>query len=103
MAEVSEVSKLQAPPLLHCLVLAECPVSEVDDYRLEVLVALPKLERLDKDEFTEDERSDAEEVGRGGRGGRRGKVSGGLSLSLQVAQERKAAAAEAAAATADEQ
>ena len=42
---------------------AECPVSELDDYRLEVLVALRKLERLDKDEFTEEERADAEEVG----------------------------------------
>ena len=29
----------------------------------QVLVALPKLERLDKEEFTEDERADAEEVG----------------------------------------
>lgn len=67
VVEVSEMSKLQALPLLRCLVLAECPVSETDDYRLEVLVALPKLERLDKDEFTEDERSDAEEVRRGGR------------------------------------
>jgi len=38
-------------------------VSELDDYRLEVLVALRKLERLDKDEFTEEERADAEEVG----------------------------------------
>ena len=37
-------------------------MSEVDDYRLEVLIALRKLERLDKDEFTEDERTDAEEV-----------------------------------------
>lgn len=27
-----------------------------------MLVALPKLERLDKEEFTSDERADAEEV-----------------------------------------
>ena len=35
---------------------------ELDDYRLEVLIALRKLERLDKDAVTEDERADAEEV-----------------------------------------
>ena len=29
---------------------------------MEVLVRLRKLEKLDKDEFTEDERADAEEV-----------------------------------------
>ena len=40
----------------------DCPVSEGDDYRLEVLVALRQLERLDKDQYTEDERADAEEV-----------------------------------------
>lgn len=34
----------------------------MDDYRVEVCIALRKLERLDKDEFTEDERADAEEV-----------------------------------------
>ena len=37
-------------------------MSELDDYRLEVLIALRKLERLDKDTVTEDERADAEEV-----------------------------------------
>ena len=31
-------------------------------FSLQVLVALPKLERLDKEEFTEEERADAEEV-----------------------------------------
>ena len=35
---------------------------ELDDYRLEALVVLPQLERLDKDLFTEDERAEAEEV-----------------------------------------
>ncbi len=48
--------------MLRAVVLGECPVSEGDDYRLEVLVSLPRLERLDKDPFTEDERADAEEV-----------------------------------------
>ena len=34
----------------------------MEEYRVEVCLALRKLERLDKDEFTEDERADAEEV-----------------------------------------
>ncbi|CAI8049137.1 Leucine-rich repeat-containing protein 23 [Geodia barretti] len=62
VADNAEVVKLRPLPLLRGLVLADCPISEIDDYRLEVLVALPKLERLDKEEFTEDERADSEEV-----------------------------------------
>ena len=34
----------------------------MEDYRVEVCIALRKLERPDKDEFAEDERADAEEV-----------------------------------------
>ena len=37
-------------------------MAEEDDYRVEVLIALRKLERLDKEEYTEDERHDAEEM-----------------------------------------
>ena len=37
-------------------------MSEMDEYRVEVCLLLRKLERLDKDKFTEDERADAEEV-----------------------------------------
>ncbi len=81
MAEVTEVKKLQCLPLLKGLVLAgmcphnyrlsplilsycpsECPLCELDEYRVEVLILIRGLERLDKDEFTEDERTDAEEV-----------------------------------------
>ena len=40
----------------------ECPVSDEDDYRIEVLISLRRLERLDKDEYTDDERQEAEEV-----------------------------------------
>ena len=36
MADVAEVVKLRPLPLLHGLVLADCPISEMDDYRLEV-------------------------------------------------------------------
>jgi Leucine-rich repeat (LRR) protein len=62
VADNAEVVKLRPLPLLRGIVLADCPISEMDAYRLEVLVVLPKLERLDKEEFTEDERADAEEV-----------------------------------------
>lgn len=62
VAELSEIKKLVSLPFLRALILTECPVTEVEDYRIEVLIALRKLERLDKDEFTEDERTDAEEV-----------------------------------------
>ncbi|CAF5173420.1 unnamed protein product [Rotaria magnacalcarata] len=48
-------------PLLRALVLLETPLSETDSYRMEVLVALDKLERLDKDQFNEDEKHDAQE------------------------------------------
>lgn len=48
--------------ILHFFLPSECPIGEVDDYRIEVLVKLRKLERLDKDQFTEDERGDAEDV-----------------------------------------
>lgn len=47
--------------ILYYFVL-DCPIGEVDDYRVEVLVRLRKLERLDKDQFTNDERADAEDV-----------------------------------------
>ena len=42
--------------------LIECPVSDEDDYRIEVLISLRRLERLDKDEYSDDERQEAEEV-----------------------------------------
>lgn len=59
---VREAAKLKGLPFLRALVLSECPVAEEDDYRLEVLIALRSLERLDKDEFTDEERSEAEEI-----------------------------------------
>ena len=39
-----------------------CAVEDTPDYRTEVLVNVRRLERLDKDPFTEDERLDAEQV-----------------------------------------
>lgn len=40
----------------------ENPLCDQEDYRVEVCMILRKLERLDKEEFTDDERADAEEV-----------------------------------------
>ena len=40
----------------------DTPLTENDDYRLEVLISVRRLERLDKDHFSEDERSEAEEI-----------------------------------------
>lgn len=37
-------------------------MSDEDDYRIEVLISLRRLERLDKDEYSDDERQEAEEV-----------------------------------------
>lgn len=44
------------------LLFLENPLCEIDDYRIETCMTLRKLERLDKEEFSEDEREDAEEV-----------------------------------------
>ena len=46
----------------HELCTAGNPIAAEDDYRLEVLIVLRRLERLDKEEFGEDERLEAEEV-----------------------------------------
>jgi hypothetical protein len=44
------------------LVLADNPVSTLDGYRLEVLIKLPKLDKLDKDTVTFDEREEVEQA-----------------------------------------
>lgn len=41
---------------------SENPISEEDDYRLEVLISIRKISRLDKDEFSEEEREEAEQI-----------------------------------------
>ncbi|CAF4820853.1 unnamed protein product, partial [Rotaria sp. Silwood1] len=59
ITDPEELKKLAVLPMLRALVLLETPLSETDSYRMEVLVALDKLERLDKDQFNEDEKHDA--------------------------------------------
>ncbi|XP_058967378.2 leucine-rich repeat-containing protein 23 [Pocillopora verrucosa] len=62
VTDMKEIAKLKCLPLLRALLLMECPVSDEDDYRIEVLISLRRLERLDKDEYTDDERQEAEEI-----------------------------------------
>lgn len=40
----------------------DTPLTENSDYRLEVLISVRRLERLDKDEYLEEERSEAETI-----------------------------------------
>uniref|UniRef100_A0A1I8I610 ANK_REP_REGION domain-containing protein n=1 Tax=Macrostomum lignano TaxID=282301 RepID=A0A1I8I610_9PLAT len=46
--------------MLRAVVLSENPIAEDDEYRLEVLTVLRKVIRLDKDEYQDDEREEAE-------------------------------------------
>ncbi len=44
------------------LVILDTPLAENGDYRLETLISVRRLERLDKDEYSEEERTEAEEI-----------------------------------------
>eukprot|EP00117_Sycon_ciliatum_P030915 scpid66567/ scgid24282/ Leucine-rich repeat-containing protein 23 len=61
LVKTEEISKLQNLHMLRALVLKGCGVEEIEDYRIEVLSYARRLERLDKDPFTDDERQEAEE------------------------------------------
>ncbi|XP_066529330.1 leucine-rich repeat-containing protein 23 [Hoplias malabaricus] len=54
-------SLIGVAPTLRVLVIAENPLSEIEDYRLFVLTHLPLLERLDKEAISSDERNEAQE------------------------------------------
>ncbi|XP_065842716.1 leucine-rich repeat-containing protein 23-like [Oscarella lobularis] len=62
VTEMTEVAKLKTLPMLRALVLDGNPVADAEDYRVEVLIVIRRLERLDKDEFNEEERGEAEEL-----------------------------------------
>lgn len=62
ISSLEEVAKLQVLPMLQALVLLDNPCSDEPDYRLEVLVLLPHLQRLDKDFVEQDERTEANEI-----------------------------------------
>ena len=44
------------------MLLTDTPLTENGDYRLEVLISVRRLERLDKDEYLQEERSEAETI-----------------------------------------
>lgn len=56
-----EIKKLSVLPKLTAMVFLENPIVEEEDYRLETLVRVRRLNRLDKDVFDEDEREQAQE------------------------------------------
>ncbi|KFZ62785.1 Leucine-rich repeat-containing protein 23, partial [Antrostomus carolinensis] len=62
ISSLQEVEKLQVLPMLQALVLSDNPCSEEPNYRLEVLVLLPNLQRLDKELFEQDEQAEANEM-----------------------------------------
>merc|ERR1711963_697113 len=62
VTSVKECAKMKVLPLIRALVLTENPCSEEDDYRMETLIGIRTLERLDKDEYTDEERTEAEEI-----------------------------------------
>lgn len=44
---------------LRVLVMSENPLEQTTDYRICILALLPKLERIDKDPVSQEERADA--------------------------------------------
>ncbi|XP_032851573.2 leucine-rich repeat-containing protein 23 [Tyto alba] len=62
ISSLQEVAKLQVLPMLQSLVLLDNPCSDEPNYRLEVLVLLPHLQRLDKELFEQDERAEANKI-----------------------------------------
>uniref|UniRef100_A0A8C5PJ74 Leucine-rich repeat-containing protein 23 n=1 Tax=Leptobrachium leishanense TaxID=445787 RepID=A0A8C5PJ74_9ANUR len=62
VSSLQEIPKLQCLPMLRALVLRENPCDEEEGYRMEVLIALPHLQRLDKEFFEEEEKLEAEET-----------------------------------------
>ncbi|XP_006124205.1 leucine-rich repeat-containing protein 23 isoform X1 [Pelodiscus sinensis] len=61
---LQEMAKLQVLPMLRALVLMDNPCFDEGGYRMEALVLLPRLERLDKDFYEEDERTEADDIRR---------------------------------------
>ncbi|NXN31555.1 LRC23 protein, partial [Nycticryphes semicollaris] len=62
ISSIQEVGKLQVLPMLQTLVLVDNPCCDEPNYRLEVLVLLPHLQRLDKELVEQEERTEANEM-----------------------------------------
>lgn len=58
-----EIKKIKCLPMLRGLILKDTPVAKEEEYRIEVIMNIRNLERLDKDIFTDEERQEAQEVG----------------------------------------
>lgn len=59
-----EVFKLASLTALETLILTGNPVREMEDYRMEVLIQIPSLLRLDKEEYTPEELKEAQQIRR---------------------------------------
>lgn len=59
---IAEIMKLQCLPSLKILSLTDNPVCNEDDFRTEVLVTLLGLDKLNKDEFADEEKIEALEI-----------------------------------------
>ncbi|XP_065647243.1 leucine-rich repeat-containing protein 23 isoform X3 [Hydra vulgaris] len=62
ISELYEINKLKCLPMLRALILIDNPICYEESYRVEVLVILRRLERLDHDVYVDEERKDAEEI-----------------------------------------
>ncbi|NXK89426.1 LRC23 protein, partial [Formicarius rufipectus] len=62
ISSFQEVEKLQVLPTLQTLVLLDNPCADETNYRMEVLVLLPHLQRLDKEVVEEDEQAEAMQI-----------------------------------------
>nr|XP_033780073.1 leucine-rich repeat-containing protein 23 [Geotrypetes seraphini] len=62
ISRTKELQKLGCLRGLRALAMFDNPCTETDDYRMEALIAVPQLERLDKDFFLEEERTTADEM-----------------------------------------
>jgi len=57
-----EIKKIKCLPMLRGLILKDTPVAKEEEYRIEVIMNIRNLERLDKDIFTDEERQEAQEL-----------------------------------------
>jgi hypothetical protein len=56
---MDQIMKLNRLHNLKTLILIENPIDQTENYRLVVIGELPKLDRLDKDPLSPEERDDA--------------------------------------------
>ena len=64
ITSVDELLKLTKLPNLRAIVLTENPCHDAEEFRMEVLVRLPKLDRIDKEPVSDEEREAADNVSR---------------------------------------